>query len=101
MTRSQRFLIGPTTALLGLLAITADTTPALAGADAGSSSLGTVEYAQLSPQLSSRPQAARISIFGGHETFAQTPCAGDFGMLGNIEAAQVAPANPMNAPVCD
>ncbi len=31
------------------------------------------------------------------------PCGGDFGMLGNLEAARhgVAQANPTDAPVCD
>jgi len=98
-------LIGPTTALLGLFAIAADTAPALAGgapAVAGNSPSRGV-YLPLPSWLSSGPQVTPIPIFGGHDTFTQTPCGGDFGMLGNIETEQeaVAQANPMNAPVCE
>jgi hypothetical protein len=74
------YRIGPMTALLGLLAIAAQTAPALAGGNA---------------------PWPPIATFGGQDTFAQTPCGGDSGMLGNVEAAQGAQANPMNAPVCD
>jgi hypothetical protein len=78
----KSYLIGLTTALLGLAAIAADTAPALAGQAAW-------------------PQVTQVQIFGGQETFTQTACGGDFGMLGNVEAAQVAQANPTNAPVCE
>jgi hypothetical protein len=76
--------IGPITALLGLFAIAANTAPAFAeGVAAG---------------FSPWPQ---VTTFGGQDTFALTPCGGDSGMLGNVEAAQGAQANPMNAPVCN
>ena len=72
----KSYLIGLTTALLGVSAIAA-AAPALAG------------------------QA--VPIFGGKGTFIQTPCGGDFGLLGNIETEQevVTQANPTNAPVCN
>ena len=33
--------------------------------------------------------------------FTQTPCGGDFGLLGNAEAPQVIQSNPTNGPICD
>ena len=69
----KSYLIGLTTALLGFAQIAADTTPAAAaGLDSG---------------------------WPG--TYNQTPCGGDFGLLGNAEAPQVIQANPLNGPVCD
>jgi len=72
----KSYLTGLTTALFGVAAIAA-ATPALAG------------------------QAVPIS--GGQVAFNQTPCGGDFGLLGNIVTEQeaVTQANPTNAPVCN
>jgi hypothetical protein len=49
-------------------------------------------------ELQKLPPAMRESVA---ETLA--PCGGDFGLLGNLEAARhgVAQANPTKAPVCD
>jgi len=71
----KSYLIGLTTSLLGFATIAAYAAPAPAD--------GTGVW----------PQA----------TYIQTPCGGDFGLLGNIETEQegVAQANPTNAPVCD
>ena len=72
----KRYPIDLTTALFGIAAITA-----------------------------AMPGLARqaVPIFGGQETFNQTPCSGDFGQFGNIETEQeaVTQANPTNAPVCN
>jgi hypothetical protein len=50
------------------------------------------------PEQQSLPSAMRNSV-----AEYSTPCGGDFGMLGNLEAARhgVAQANPTGAPVCD
>jgi hypothetical protein len=96
----MRYLVGPTAAVLGFAAIAADTAPALAGQAGARYSLSTGVYLQLPPQAKPWPRVTQVPIFG-REKFTQTPCGGDFGMLGNVEAAQVAPANPMNAMVCD
>lgn len=72
-------LIGPTTALLALLATVTGTVAALAGqggggaAAAGGYSLSTGAYLQLPSQLSPWPQVAQIPMFGGQKTVAQTP----------------------------
>jgi len=72
----KSYLIGLTTALLGLAAIVGGTAPALAAGGTGPD-------------------------FWWQGTFTQTPCGGDFGLLGNAEAPQVTQSNPMNGPVCD
>ena len=97
----KRHVIGLTTALLGLAATAADRAPALAGEAAAGYSQSAGVHLQLPVQLSPPAAGNTGPDFWWPETFTQTPCSGDFGVLGNAEAPQVTQANPTNAAVCD
>jgi hypothetical protein len=85
--------------MIAALAVTA----AAAEAQTMQQQYGAPSQAQYAPPPVQQDEESLPAAMRNSLAEAVAPCGGDFGMLGNLEAARhgVAQANPTEAPVCD